>query len=144
MYFRFFLPEEYYCQPLVVIARSSYGAPALFGSTLNPALRLSHLDSWFTVLFLSFESIFFSFPFSFFEIYFPLKIHRGLPIQHMVLGILLSQSARLIRNIMLGLMLEEFMQLRQLLLLLISIFHHRLIFCVGYPTDLFDVFLSFV
>ena len=52
MYFRFFVPEEMICQPLLAIVRPFYGSPSLFLSTIDPKPDFSIVDGWKQVFFL--------------------------------------------------------------------------------------------
>ena len=46
MDFRFFIPEEYYCHPAIVVVRPSYGTATMFLSTLDPNPDFTTLSGW--------------------------------------------------------------------------------------------------
>ena len=46
LHFRFFLPEEYYCRPALVIVRPFYGSVSMSLSTSNPNIDFSVLGGW--------------------------------------------------------------------------------------------------
>ena len=62
MYFRFFLPEEYYCHPVVVSLRPHYGSPALLLS--SKTAYPDFLNYGWRQVWLTFFLVFFSFSFS--------------------------------------------------------------------------------